>query len=89
LGKNRNCAESESEDDKPETKNTSSRFSVKREYAPTTSHAGTTYFTLTKRPSLYRIVLLDNSKKVFCDDKKDVYFNSPKIGFIDIYFYYR
>jgi hypothetical protein len=55
---------------------------VKREYAPMTSHEGTTYFTLTKPPSLYRIVLLDNSKKVFCDDKKDVYFNSPKIGMI-------
>ena len=40
-------------------------FSVKREYAPTTSHAGTTYVTFTKRPSRYRIVLLDNSKKSF------------------------
>jgi len=56
------------------------RFSVKREHAPTASHAGTAYFTLTIRPSLNRIVILDDSTQIFCDNKKDVYFNSPKIG---------
>jgi hypothetical protein len=55
------------------------RFSVKREYAPTASHAGTTYLTLIKRPSLNRMVILDNTQ-VFCDDKKDGYCNSPKVG---------
>ena len=53
---------------------------MKREHAPAASHAGTTYFILTKRPSLNRIVILDNSTQLFCDDERDIYFNSPKIG---------